>query len=333
MGVIRRRLDIRRMPKRLYLPVGAIVVLCLLPVGLGDNSRIMNILILSFIWGLTASAWNLIMGYARVISFAQMGFFTIGAFTSALLAVHLGISPWIGMVAGGGAAALVGVLIGLPCLRLRGIFLCLVTFAVHLVLAPIINYAEPLTFGTTGFSVPTFQIGGYAFNYFEMVPYYFVGLGLLLGLGYVIYRVIHSPLGLAFMALRDAEPFAKSLGVNEYKYKLIVFAISSFITGVAGAFYAHYQTILGPAILGLDHFLLTLIMVMFGGLGRFPGAIIGAFVITAVNEALRPTGTLRYVILGTIVVGSMIYMPNGLMGIPESFNRLIRRTSKRELGE
>ena len=121
-------MDIRRMPKNLYLPVGAVVVLCLLPIGLGDNRYIMNILILSFIWGLVASSWNLLMGYGRVMSFAHMAFFTIGAYTSGLLAVHLGISPWIGMVAGGGATALVGVLIGLPCLRLKGIFVALVTF-------------------------------------------------------------------------------------------------------------------------------------------------------------------------------------------------------------
>lgn len=322
-------MDIRRMPKNLYLPVGAVVVLFLLPIGLGDNRIIMHILILSFIWALVASSWNLIIGYARVMSFAQMAFFTIGAYTSGLLSVQLGISPWIGMLAGGGATALVGVLIALPCLRLKGIFVALVTFALHLVITPFIMYAEPLTLGTIGFSVPTFQIGGYVFNFFEMVPYYYVGLGLLLGLGYLIYRILRSPLGLALMALRDAEPFAKSLGVSDYKHKLIVFAISSFIAGVAGAFYAHYLTFMSPGVLGLEHFLMVLIMVMLGGLGRFPGAIIGAFVITAINESLRPTGTLRYVILGTIIVVSMIYMPRGLMGIPDTVRSFIRRTSGR----
>jgi branched-chain amino acid transport system permease protein len=216
-------------------------------------------------------------------------------------------------------------LIGLPCLRLKGIFVAIVTFAVHLILTPILMWGEEWTMGSMGFPVPSPHFFGYAFSPHKLVPWYYLGLGLFVVLLFFIYKVIHSPLGLAFVALRDGEEFAKSLGVNDFKYRLIVFGISSFITGIAGAFYAHYYAMLAPSILGLDTFLLVLIMVMFGGLGKFPGAVLGAFSITVLNELLRPAGVLRFVILGIIVIATMIYMPKGLMGIPESFNRIMKK--------
>ena len=329
MGIVRRYVDIARLPKNAYLPVGAIVVLSLLPIGLGSNLRIMNILILCFIWSMVSTSWDLLMGYAGVWSFGQLAMFTIGGYTSGILTVHFGISPWLGMAAGAGAAALTGVFMCLLCLRLRGMFLALVSFAIHLVLTPILNYATPITGGTMGFSIPRFQIGEYVFSYFNMVPYYYVGLGLFLGVSYLIYRIIHSSIGLALVSLGDSEVFTKCLGVNDYKSKFTLFAISSSIAGLAGAFYAHYQAVMAPTILGLTTFLQVLMMMVIGGLGRFPGAIIGAFTITALVEGLRPIGTLRFVALGAIIVGTMIYMPGGLMGIPESLNRLIKRSKLR----
>ncbi len=316
-------IDVRN--KESYLPIVIVLVFLILPVFLHNNSRVLNIFILCFIWGVVASAWNLIMGYARVMSFAQIALFTIGAYTSAMLAVHLKVSPWVGMLAGGFAAAFVGLLIGLPCLRLKGIFVAIVTFALHLILTPILMWGEEWTAGSMGFPVPMPHLFGYAFSTHKLVPWYYVGLGLFVVLLFFIYKVIHSPLGLAFVALRDGEPFAKSLGVNDFKYRLIVFGISSFITGIVGGFYAHYYAMLSPSILGLDTFLLVLIMVMFGGLGRFPGAVLGAFSITVLNELLRPTGVFRFVILGIIVIATMIYMPKGLMGIPESFSCLMTK--------
>lgn len=311
--------------KQNYYTAFIALVFLILPIFIHNDSRVLNIIIMCFIWGVVASAWNLIMGYARVMSFAQIALFAIGAYTSAMLAVHLKMSPWLGMLMGGFAAAFVGLLIGLPCLRLTGIFVAIVTFAVHLILTPILMWGEKWTAGSMGFPVPTPHLFGYVFAAHKLVPWYYMGLGLFFILLFFIYKVIQSPLGLAFVALRDGEPFAKSLGVNDFKYRLIVFGISSFITGIVGGFYAHYYGMLSPSILGLDTFLLVLIMVMFGGLGKFPGAVLGAFSITVLNELLRPTGVLRFVILGIVVIATMIYMPKGLMGIPESFKRLTRK--------
>jgi len=331
MGVIRRRMDIRRMPKSLYLPVGAIVVLCLLPVGLGDNTRIMNILTLCLIWGVVAAAWDLSVGYARVFSFGQIAFFAIGGYTLAMMTTYLGISPPVAILAGGGLAAIVGILIGLPCLRLTGIYVAIVTFGIHLVLPTLITQARDYTGGNFGlFGFAPLQLWGYTLSPHEAVPSYYAILGISILLLFAIYKIINSSIGLAFMALRDSEPFAKSLGISGYRYKLIVFGISAFITGLIGAIYASYLGMVSPQILGVDTFLMALIMLMLGGLGRFPGAVIGAFTVTLASEFLRPAGLLRFVILGAIVIVVMIFMPQGLMGIPDNIRSFIRRRSVRK---
>lgn len=133
------------------------------------------------------------------------------------------------------------------------------------------------------------------------------------------------------VALRDDAHFAKTLGVDQYK--LTVFGISAFITGIMGAFYAHYVGILPTRILGLDTFLLVMVMLVVGGMVRFPGAVIGAFIVTFAAELLRPLETYRYVIFGGAVVLSVLFMPQGIMGILEPVNRFISRTFKRRSGE
>jgi len=112
---------------------------------------------------------------------------------------------------------------------------------------------------------------------------------------------------------------------DEYKYKLLVFGISSLIAGLMGSFYAHYLGQISPAIFALDFFLLILLMLLAGGLGVFPGAAIGAFTITIINELLRVTLLWRYVILGVIVVVTMMFLPKGVMGIPDLFRAIYRR--------
>ena len=310
----------------------SLVLLSLLPLAIGDNRTIMHLLILCFIWGVVASAWDLILGYARVLSFGQIAFFAIGGYASAILTQQLGISPYLGILAGGGVALAVGILIGLPCLKLRGIYVSMVTFAVHLVLPTIMIAGTAIgtggSWGLTGLA--PLYVGAYTFSKLELVPWYYAAFGIFSLSLFAIYKVINSPIGRAFMALRDSESFAKSLGINEYRYLLMVFGISAFITGIMGAFYVHYMAAITPAIYRLENFLLALVMLMLGGTVRFPGAVIGAFVVIFINYNLLPLGGLRLVILGTIVVSVMMALPQGLMGIPDAVNRFrARRASKK----
>ncbi len=321
-----------RLNKKSYIFIGLAALLCLLPLGIGGNRDIMHLFILSFIWGVVASAWDLIMGYARVLSFGQLAFFALGGYASAMLTLHMGISPWLGMLAGGGIALATGLVVAVICLRLRGIYVGMVTFAIHLVLPTLFVAGNAIgTGGTYGlFGIAPLNVGDYVFSKLNMIPWYYAALGLFAGFIFAIHKIINSPIGLAFMALRDAETFAKKLGIDQYKYTVIVFALAAFITGVAGSFYVHYMGVISPGIFRLEFFLFALVMVMLGGMSRFPGAAIGAFVVIFLNDAAREVGMARLTILGAIVVAVMIALPGGLISIPEVAKRFITgRTSKK----
>ncbi len=321
---------------RKFLPsLGALTALIILPLFFKTDDYVMNILILCLIWGVMAQSWDLILGVASLFSFGHLSFFIIGAYACGLFGVYLGVSPWLGYLLGGIVAALIGFIIGIPCLRLQGMYLAIVTFSLQFVLPTLIVYFGPgriegfSTGGTFGLvHIPSPSLIGYTLNRNALVPWYYLALLFFILCMVVIYAIIRSPVGKAFVALRDAEPLAKTLGINEYKYKLMVFAISAFIAGVAGAVYATYFQVISPASMTLDVFLIDLVMVLFGGLGVFPGAAIGAFVITIINELLRPALAWRLVILGMIIILTMIFMPKGLMGVPDMFREGFRRLSK-----
>jgi len=322
-----------KIERGLFTLFGMLLILFLLSIFFHENPYILHVLIVCLIWGVVASAWDLIMGYAGIFSFGQLAFFALGAYGTGMLTVYLGISPWVGILAGGIIACVVGVAIGGACLRFKGVYIGLVTFCLHLILEPLIMIGRSIgTGGSTGLlGIPPLKVGGYTFSALEKVPWFYVALAISFLSFFAIYKIIHSPLGLAFIALRDAEPFAKSLGINQYKCKLLLFSISAFLTGIIGAFYAHYVSGISPRILGLDAFLMVMIMLVVGGIGKFPGVIIGAFGVTILNEFLRPTGLYRLVIFGSVVILSILLMPEGLMGILDSLRGGISPTSKNNL--
>jgi branched-chain amino acid transport system permease protein len=320
-----------------------LAVLLLLPAYFHSNLYIMHILILCLIYGVVAVGWDFMMGYAGIFTFGQFAFFAIGAYTSGMLTLHAGISPPLGILLAGLVAAGVGILIGLPCLRLKGAYIALVTFALHLILTPLINSDLGRAIGTGGtvglLNIPPLAAG---FSVAAKVPWYYTLLGVAFLSFFIVYKISHSSIGLAFVSLRDSESLAKSLGVDAYKHKLMVFGISSFLTGMIGAFYAHYTGIVSTRILGLDIFLMVMVMLVIGGMGRFPGAAIGAFIVTFLNEALRPLGEYRLFIFGAIVVAVIVLLPEGLMGVlfptgrvgpGDWVGRSIRQAFTRRLGK
>lgn len=308
-----------------YLVIAGMFML--LPLFFHDNRYFMHVLILFLIWGVVAAAWDLIIGYAGVVSLGQLAFFAVGGYASGMLSIYWAISPWAGILAGGFVAGVIGFGIGLPCLRLRGVYVAVVTLGLHLVLPTLLMRGRNIgTGGWYGLSkIPPLQL----FSPLELVPLYYVALGIFFLLLFIMYKIINSPIGLAFVALREAESFAESLGVNQYKYKLMVFSMSASFTGMIGAFYAHYISKITPAILNLDLFLLILVMVVLGGKGRFPGAVIGAFVITILNEILRAAEIYRVLVLGLIIILTIIFMPDGLMGSFEFIRRIIEKKLNR----
>ncbi len=304
-------------------------ILAVLPVFFGDVPYIMNILIMCLIWAVVASSWDVIMGFAGIFSFGQVAFFVMGAYCSAILSIHHNVPPVFSIMLGGLFTAGMGVLVGLPCLRLAGPYVALVTFGVHMALQPLLKGEIGIALGSGGaaglLSIPPISIFGYTFGADNMVATFYLILMISLACALTIMVMIKSYWGLAFLALKDSQPFAMSLGISAFKYKLMVFALTSFLTGIIGGVYGHFYGVLSVRMLDLDLFSILMIMILVGGLGHFPGAIIGSFLVVTASELMSPLGVYRAVTMGAMVVILVLALPDGVMGI---FSKWANRSQK-----
>ena len=292
--------------------------MAIMPLFVGDTRFIMHILIMCLIWAVVASCWDVIMGFAGIFSFGQVAFFVIGAYASAILAVDFSVPAVLAILMAGLITAAMGVLVGLPCLKLAGPYVALVTFGVHMTLMPLLRGDIGKAIGSGGsvgiLTVPPINIFGYTFSSANLVPTFYLALLMTVVCSLVIVVVIKSYWGTAFLALKDSEDFAVSLGVSAFRYKLMVFALTSFLTGIVGAFYGHYIGMISTRMLELDLFCTLMVMLVVGGIGHYPGAILGAIITVTVNELLAPLGSYRAVTMGALVVVLVLALPNGVMG-------------------
>jgi branched-chain amino acid transport system permease protein len=287
----------------------------------GASSYMKHLFILFFIWSVVAACWNLLNGYSGINSLGNIGFMAIGGYASGILAKSLGISPWISIPIGGIITCiLVTLFLGLPALRLSGIYIALLTLIFADSLPSILTQTREITGGAMGLH----EIPGFIPNMEKIHAYYICFAFFLLAL-FIIYRTIHSNTGLAFMALRDSENFATTLGINRYKERLKVFAISAFLTGLAGGFYVHSLGDISPTTLGIEPFLLGIAMIELGGIGTFAGPVLGAAVIVFGGEFLRLAGTLRLSLLGLLICVIILFFPGGIMQLFSQGERFIQR--------
>ncbi|SLM32443.1 Inner-membrane translocator [Desulfamplus magnetovallimortis] len=294
-------------------------IIGIMPLFFGSTNFIMHILIMCLIWSVVASCWDLIMGFAGIFSFGQVAFFVIGSYASAIISAKFSVPPIFAVILAGFVAGFLGVLVGLPCLKLKGAYIALVTFAVHMILEPVLKGDIGRAIGTGGsrgiLTIAPMNILGYTFNSSDPVPYFYLMFFLAVASSFIILAVIKSHWGDAFLALKDSEQFATCLGVSAFKYKLIVFALTSFITGMIGGFYAHYVGMLSTRMLGIDLFVTLMVILVIGGVGKFPGAIVGSFITIALNEMLSPLGSYRPIILGAMVIVLVLLLPDGIVGL------------------
>jgi branched-chain amino acid transport system permease protein len=310
-----------RSPSRSVAPIYWAVVAALALAGmLITDSYMQHVLILCFLWCMVAAAWDLTLGYAGIFNYAQIALFATGAYATAMLTLKLGMPPLVGIAGATAITTLLSLAIALPCLRLQGEYVALFTFSVHLAMPPLIQLAKGWgTGGTMGLlGVPSIKLFGVVLGPMNKIGWYYLALAAAAISVYVIYFIVlKSRTGRAFVALRDSPNFARSLGISEFKYRLLAFMLSAMITGFAGALYAHYTSVVTPKILGNEFILLAIVMLAIGGIGRFPGAVLGAFVVTILNELLRDAGTYRLLILGILVVLTLLWLPHGLASLQE----------------
>ncbi len=296
--------------------LGFLVLLALL-VATVQNAFVLHLLIMVFTSVALGLAWNIIGGYGGQLSFGHAAFYGIGAYTSTLLFVNLGVTPWLGMVAGGFLAVVASLILGFPCFRLRGTYFTLATIAFAEVLRILVVYFKEFTGGSIGI-VLKFNAGFLNLMFKNREPFAYIALGFMALTYYLSVWVENSRLGYYLTALKEHEDGARALGINTYRCKLIALMISAFLTALIGSFFAQYLTFIEPESefsLGLS-IGLTL-SVMIGGIGTAMGPVIGAFIITPLQELLRiyisgEHQGLQNIIYGIVLVVVVICIPQGV---------------------
>ncbi|MBN2034177.1 MAG: branched-chain amino acid ABC transporter permease [Deltaproteobacteria bacterium] len=284
---------------------------CLLPLVL-DLYRL-HVVIVSLFYVMMAASWNLIAGYTGQVSFAHAAFAGIGAYTSGILTVKAGMTSWLGVATGTLTAGVTGLGVGFLCLRMGGIYLSLTTLGFSEILRIIITNEYDITRGTMGLQIPP-MIAPYS----KAVHFFILLAGTLLTL-IVVYKIIHSNMGLNFRAVQNDERAARSLGVNVIRVRVLAFAVSSALAGLAGAIYGHYLMLITPEIPSLDLQFFVLSMAVIGGLGSFAGPIIGSFALTILSEYIRAYGEYHVLVFGLVALAMARFAPQGIMGLARQF--------------
>ncbi|MDD1684340.1 MAG: branched-chain amino acid ABC transporter permease [Methanoregula sp.] len=296
---------------------------------LTDNMFIINLLVLMLVSIIFASAWNL-LAYSGQGSLGHAAFLGIGAYASTLIAAKSGVSPLVTVFVGAAVAAFIGILIGLTCVRLKEWFLAMVTFGFAIIVQTLtVSVLAPLSGGWDGIAsarLVSASVPGY-----QLIEYYIV-LAITIASIAVIWYIMRSKVGLAFLAIRENELEARAAGIDPVRYRLLAFALSAYLAGVAGALQIHHIGYLTPELYGVDNSFWPITYVMLGGLGTLAGPVVGTVVLTIIWEGLKATGITfgRYVIIGVILILTIIFLPRGLVSLPEELQRLRDRKRKKE---
>lgn len=287
-----------------------------------------HILIMGGIYVILVASLNLVIGYVGEISLGHTAFFGIGAYTSALLFLRLGIPFWLGLPAAGIIAGVFGFLIGYPTLRTRGPYFVIVTLAFSEILRLICSNWISLTNGPMGLKniqpprVHLANLMDYEFS--SKNSYYYLILGLVSLTLYICYRYVNSRFGRACMAIRENETLASSVGICATKWGIITFVLSTFLAGLAGSFYAHYVLFISPDLFGFSFTTSMLLMLIIGGKGTMAGPVLGAVLFTIIPEYLRVAEIYRLSIFGLVLMVAVIFMPQGMIQLWEPISRRFR---------
>ncbi len=287
--------------------------------ALVESPFAIHVCILVLMWTALGAAWNLLGGFAGQVSFGHASLFGVGAYTTIILYLRAGVAPWWGMPAGGLAAALVSLPVGLLCFRLRGPYFSLATLAVsELVKLVALNW-ESVTNGPVGYlitALPPLRLFGHAVDWESKTPFYVVAAALALAALAATALLRRARLGAYLVAIREDEEAAEAVGIDTVRAKVLTLALSAFVAGTAGGFYAFYFRYVDPdAVLGLSLSMEMVFIAVVGGLGTVGGPLVGAVFLTTVGEAVRerfPSGHL--VFYGLFMMLVIRFLPEGIWG-------------------
>lgn len=290
----------------------AVIVLLVAPLFLGKYT--IFLLSLLAVYALVSLGLNILMGYTGQIAAGHAGFLALGAYFTAIIGENLQWlpCPLILLLAGVFTGA-IGFLLGIPILRLKGFYIAMATLAFGVVVSEVILQWSSLTGGDDGFSVPTAYIAGFAFDSDFKLYYLIIPITLVMTL--LARNLVNGYIGRAFIALRESEIAAQTIGIDLARYKTIAFAISAFYTGVAGGLFAYLITYLSPDAFTIELSVDFIAMIVIGGMGSILGSIIGAVVLTGMQQVLAGLLDLQILIFGISLIVFMIFMPKGITGM------------------
>jgi branched-chain amino acid transport system permease protein len=293
---------------------GFVLLAALLGAGVSDE-YLLHIGVLILIYTILATSLNLIVGYVGEFPLGHVAFFGAGAYAAALGAVKLGLPLWATLPLAGVIAAAFGFVIGAITLRLQGPFFVIVTLAFAEVLRLVATNWIGFTngpMGIAGIPHPAFIdtagfLGGKR-------GFFYVILALVALSLFLAHRFVYSNAGRAAVAIRENRYVAQSVGIQPWRYALFVFVLAAFLAGFAGACYGHYVSFVGPEVFGFSFTATMIIMVLLGGKGTLAGPVIGAVVVTLLEEYLREAKELRLTLFGLVVMGVVLFAPQGIAG-------------------
>lgn len=287
------------------------------------NTYWIYIFSLASVYTISAVGLNLLMGYCGQLSLGQVVFVSLGAYLSTFMLDRFELNFFIALPITGVLTALLGVLIGIPALRLRGIYLAIITMGLVFINEEGINLAEEVTNGADGLFVPTAKIFGFVFD--NETSMYHLILTITIIMVIMAKNVVRCRIGRAFTAVRDSEIAAESMGIRVFRYKIVAFGLSAFYGGIAGCLYAQLLTFISPENFTLMDAIMYVVMILIGGLGSILGSILGAGFIAFLTEIIRimkdflpsllsESKDFQAIVYGAMIVIVIMFEPHGLAG-------------------
>lgn len=317
-----------------------ILLSLLLPLVVHDQYKIHILITISILVILCTSLR--VLYNTGLVSIAHGAFYAVGAYASALFTMKLGFSFWLALPASGIIAAVFGLAVGYPILKVKGIYFFLISFALTAVLTVFLSsYFENLfggLHGLYGFPPPNpitiAKIGTVDFTH--KVPYYYLTLAVLLVAVFIMYRLDTSRFGRVCKAIREADGLAESIGISVMKYKLMAFVIACFFAGIAGSLLAHYYMSINPAMFNFQNSMVMVIALFVGGSATIAGPIVGAAALTVLSQVFidvtgklqLPPGPAQLLLYGIVLVVFVSFLPDGLAGLPRQLRSLFKLTQR-----
>lgn len=297
---------------KIWAWIVASIILLVLPLFLGKYT--VFLLSMLAVYALVSLGLNLLMGYTGQIAAGHAGFLALGAYFTAIIGENLQWLPCpVILLLAGMFTGIIGFLLGIPILRLKGFYIAMATLAFGVVVSEVILQWSSLTNGDNGLNVPVATIAGFAFDSDYKLYYLIMPVTLLMTI--LAKNLVKGYIGRAFIALRESEIAAQTIGIDLARFKTIAFAISAFYTGVAGGLFAYLITFLSPDAFTIELSVDFIAMIVIGGMGSILGSIIGAVILTGMQQVLAGLLDLQILIFGISLIVFMIFMPRGISGM------------------